>query len=400
VDYALLDRELFGRSPHPESVSGLARQVVVAHAADDELRRRGSSGGLVSALLSSLLEEGALDGVLVMGSEATQGGWRERSFVARTPEEVRGAAKSKYLLAPHLAPLREVERSEGRYAVVGLPCHVHAVRNWQRESPLARRRIVLVVGLACNTAFEPSLLEELLALHHQRPEGVTDFDFRAGEWPGGMTAWFRNGRRVKVLRNEEIKDEINLAKWFFTPPRCNLCLDYSGEYADLAASDPWLRGGDGSYLYPGGWTVAVVRTEAGQRALDAAQGRGRIVCRRIPFFLYMVNFEMSVRFKRSFTPRNVRLWRLLGRPVPADTRGVPTGGLWTLAPTAGKNLLLSLGRSRWVRRTVLGLSQTDPALAFFRWNRRRKAMAFPRAYRRMSLLADRFLAWQGKGRED
>ena len=60
-----------------------------------------------------------------------------------------------------------------------------------------------------------------------------------------MFATLREGESVKLPKLEEMKDQFNLLKAFYTPIRCNMCTDFSVEYTDLAVGDPWLRGPDG-----------------------------------------------------------------------------------------------------------------------------------------------------------
>ena len=43
-------------------------------------------------------------------------GWDEKPFIARTAEELRAAAKSKYRAVPQLRPIGEMEEIEGNYA--------------------------------------------------------------------------------------------------------------------------------------------------------------------------------------------------------------------------------------------------------------------------------------------
>ena len=81
-------------------------------------------GGVVSALLISLLEAGEIDGALV-ARESGDEPWKGEAFLARTPEEVRESAGSFYNQTLALAhvdfegygcrPTR-VSRSSGRRA--------------------------------------------------------------------------------------------------------------------------------------------------------------------------------------------------------------------------------------------------------------------------------------------
>jgi len=386
VDYGALDDDMFGQSPHPSSITGFARRAVVSHSASEETRYAGASGGFVTQLLAHMLQTGEIDGALVLGT-SSEGRWKQEPFVARSVEDLERAAKSKYITVPFLRPLEELERVEGQYAIVALPCYIHAIRKYQQVSPALRKRIKLVIGLYCNVVFEPHLYEEACALAGLDPDDVEDFRFRHGDWPGGVTAKLRDGTERKILKLEEMKDEFNLLKLFYTAPRCTACTDFSGEYSDLSVGDPWLRGSDGSYLFDDGWTSVLVRTEAGDEAVRRAEADGALEVTEIPLETWMVNFEFSGRYKRDFVPKLNTLRGMAGLPTPRYGREIARGGPKGWVTTALRWLIRSLARWRWFRVLGITLAQTRPSLAFLRWNRARKASKYVERYdRRLSFV--------------
>lgn len=376
VEFTTFDDEMFDRRPDPRSVSGVVERALVGHATDPETRYRGASGGFVTQLLVYLLEAGEIDGALVLGDSEGEGPWRPKPVLARTREEIEAAAKSKYLALPFLAPLDEMEEVEGRYAVVALPCHVHALRRYQNVSPMLRERIRLVIGLYCNVVFEPTLAEEACEMAGLDPGRLRDFQFRYGDWPGGVHAILDDGSEHKVLALEEMKDEFNFLKLFYTAPRCNLCTDFSAEYADLAVGDPWLRDEKGDYPYHDGWTTVLVRTEAGDEAVRRAETDGWIGTEAIDLDFYMMNFEFSGRYKRDYVPKKLKLRELIGLAVPEYERELPPGPASGWPSAVARTVIGWLGRSKLFRRLALTLIQTRPGLAFLRWNRKRKASRY------------------------
>lgn len=386
VDYGALDEEMFGQSPHPASITGYARRALVSHSVSEETRYAGASGGFVTQLLAHMLETGEIDGALVLGV-SSEGKWKQEPYVARSVEELKAAQKSKYITVPFLRPLKELEEIEGHYAIVALPCYIHAIRKYQKVSPSLRKRIKLVIGLYCNVVFEPHLYDEACELAGIDPTDVDDFRFRHGDWPGGVTARLRDGSEKKILKLEEMKDEFNLLKLFYTAPRCTLCTDFSGEYADLSVGDPWLRGPDGGYLFDDGWTSILVRTEAGDEAIRHAEEDGHLRVTEIPVETWMVNFEFSGRYKRDFVPKLNALRRAVGLPAPSYGREIAKGGPkgWPFAVL--RSVIRFLARWKWFRVLGVTLAQSRPALAYFRWNRGRKARKYVDGYdRRLSFV--------------
>jgi hypothetical protein len=217
-------------------------------------------------------------------------------------------------------------------------------------------------------------------MHGLKPEDVRDLDFRAGDWPGGIWATLQDGERKKVLKLEEMKDEFNLLKKFYTPNRCSMCIDFSAEYADLAVGDPWLRGRDGEYLYPDSRTTVLTRTERGDQVVQAATDAGSIRVKEISLKTFMMNFEKSARYKREAVPQNMEIWRRLRRRVPTYTRELPPSAQRVTAASIVSFLIARLSAFRWFRRWALRLAQTRPFLSYYRWNRHRKATRFVSTY--------------------
>jgi coenzyme F420 hydrogenase subunit beta len=385
IDFTKLDQDMFGKHPHPDSISGIAIGSYVAYSTDDKIREEGASGGLVTALLAYMLEQDVIDGALVLGTETDENGWRQEPLIARDVKELCEAAKSKYLVVPMLKPLGEMEKIEGRYAVVALPCYIHAIKKYLKVSPKLRKRLKLVIGLYCNVALEAHVVDDLCEMKGVERNELTDLQFRAGEWPGAVHASVDDGPLFKVLKNEEMKDEFNSLKLFYTPKRCNMCIDFSAEYADIAVGDPWLRGPDGNYLYPDGYTTVLTRTDIGEEVMKAAEAAGYIGTEHLPMSIFMMNFETSARYKRTLVPEYIEYRRRRGQRIPfyhrfigeRDLTQLPFWKLFGAFKLAG---LHKIGEYKWLRKFLLALAQTKPAILYLRWNRGRKARNFASRY--------------------
>ena len=380
IDMNKLDDEMHGKRPHPKSLAGVVKGSYVSYANRPEIRGSAASGGFTTGLLAFMLERKMIDGALVLGASAAGEEWSQKPFIARTVEEVRNSVKSKYLAVPMLRPLAEMEEIEGNYAVVALPCYVQALRLYMKTSAKLRKRIKLIVGLYCNGVFEPQLFHDLCAARGVKPAEVKNLDFRAGKWPGLLEFELQDGRRLPAVGQEEYKDAFNTLKLGYTPRRCDMCIDFSAEYADIAAGDPWLRGADGEYLYPHGYTAILVRTETGVNLLQAAVDAGYISVEAVAVETWMANFSNSVKHKRADIPQFIEQQRRLGKPVPEYGRvidaSLPSRSLWQLRKGWMVDLRHRYLRYKWTRRLILKVFELPPMLAYFRWNRRRKAQSF------------------------
>jgi hypothetical protein len=157
-------------------------------------------------------------------------------------------------------------------------------------------------------------------------------------------------------------------------------MDFSAEHADLAVGDPWLRGTDGQYLFPEGWTSIVTRTRLADRLLAEAQDAGYIHLEPVDLEVYMANFERSASYKRKFVPAHIAIRKRLGLPTPDFGRPDIKVPLDVYAAALVKMVISWFARSKSFRRFGVAFAQTRPVVHYLRWNRRRKARKFSEAH--------------------
>jgi len=150
VDFKGLNLEIFGKEPE-DILIGNYLNCYTGHSTDYNIRYNSSSGGLVTALLIFALEEGIIDGALVTRMKRDNP-IEPEPFIARTVEEIIEASKSKYCPVPANIALKEIlDSKEGeKFAVVGLPCHIHGVRKAEQINKKLKEKIVLHLGIFCN----------------------------------------------------------------------------------------------------------------------------------------------------------------------------------------------------------------------------------------------------------
>jgi coenzyme F420-reducing hydrogenase beta subunit len=109
-----------------------------ARSLTDEIFDRGANGGTATALLHYLLENKIVDAVLHLGKvhEDSFLCHHAQTIISTTPEETLRGSKSKNQISPVLHDLKKAAVYP-RYAVVGLACHVQALRKLQviRDDP-------------------------------------------------------------------------------------------------------------------------------------------------------------------------------------------------------------------------------------------------------------------------
>jgi coenzyme F420-reducing hydrogenase beta subunit len=232
----------------------------VGAVSESGFRENGSSGGMVSWLLAELLRRDLIDGVVHVAAHApTENDRRLFEYrVSRTPEEIRQGAKSRYYPVEFSAALEQVRTHPGRYAFVGIPCFVKAVRLLQRTEPVLRERIKVSLGLFCGHLKSAALVESFARQCGLNPPEITGVNYRVKQ-PNRRADVYTVGLTTAKETKERDWAEMVDGDWgmgFFQYSACNYCDDVMAETADVSFGDAWVK----PYSADGrGTNVVVVR---------------------------------------------------------------------------------------------------------------------------------------------
>ncbi|MEM1658468.1 MAG: Coenzyme F420 hydrogenase/dehydrogenase, beta subunit C-terminal domain [Candidatus Jordarchaeales archaeon] len=259
-----------------ENYNGLIGRYVnsyVGYSKRSDIRWKASSGGLVTAVLMSMLEDGVIDGVLTVRME----GLRPTPFIAKSSKELFATMGSKYLPVALNVKLKDIISLEGRFAIVGLPCHIRGVKKAMSFSKKLQERISLLIGLFCSRT--ASLMGVRTLLHKLRIcEGVVEeISFRGRGWPGKLYVRLRDGNEIFFPFFSYWRPLFST--YFFIPTGCMFCSDMMNENADISVGDPWLP----EILRTDrlGTSIAISRTEIGDKVLRKAWHTGYIELKEI-----------------------------------------------------------------------------------------------------------------------
>lgn len=300
-----------GRTGHP--LWGPYESVHVGHASDRALRFRASSGGALSALLASLLSSGKVDGVLqIQASDIIP--YANKTSVSSSYADILAAAGSRY--APS-APLSEIARLVGndkRYAFVGKPCDVAAIRALMEEVPTYKEIFPVLVSFFC--AGVPSIkgAEEVVHKMGTAPERVEKFRYRGNGWPGRAVATLADGSTRSMTYHDSWGGILSK----HVQHRCKICADGTGNAADIVFADAWEADERGYPLFAekDGQSLILVRTAKGQEILDGATKDSQI--KMEPFNITeLEKIQPGQTSRRRALLARLLALRLLGKPIPS-----------------------------------------------------------------------------------
>lgn len=312
VDLKRLSSKIFGKQPEDLSLGNFLK-CYVGHSNDDEIRFNSSSGGIVTQLLVYALEKGLIDGALVVRMNKDQP-LEPEPFIARTREEVVSASKSKYCPVATNVVLKKILSEDGRFAVVGLPCHIHGIRKAETAVEDLNNKIVLHVGLFCGHTVNFMGTEFLLEKFRIKKDDVTRIDYRGCGWPGFMSIQLVDGRNLNVRFNRGWNAYWNVfSPFFFTPLRCMMCSDQFNELADVSVGDAWLPELMGSSL---GESVLITRTPVAEEMLALMRNSEVLSLNAISPSKVKESQAFGLNFKKKNLSGRLSFLKMLGNRTP------------------------------------------------------------------------------------
>jgi coenzyme F420 hydrogenase subunit beta len=234
---------------------GSYRRIVTARTKDREIERTCQNGGIVTTLLLYALDDGVIDGAVVVGKDH----WTPVACSATTRSEIIRAAGTKYGVVPVLKELRAavVDHGLSRICVVGSPCHIQSVRYLKYKGLPLASSVKLTVGLFCRENYEYACLAKKVGAKGLNINQVDKLDV------SDEFNIYAGGKKLS-LPMTEVKSCV--------PKHCLVCRDFAAELADIAV------GSGGSAK---GWSVMIIRTEQGESIFSGMEEKGLLETREI-----------------------------------------------------------------------------------------------------------------------
>jgi len=285
--------------------------VRTGYANDPATRLVGSSGGVLSGLLVYLLESKQIDFVAHIKA-ATDDPLGNELTISRTREDVLAGAGSRYAPSAPLFKLTELLAMPGRFAFVGKPCDVAALRRYELLNPRISAKVPFMLSFMC--AGIPSRKGTLAILDKFGvvPEQVKSFAYRGNGWPGKTTAVTADGQRFETDYSTSWGTVLNRHLQF----RCKICPDGIGEFADVVGADAWY-GKDGypDFAEREGRSLILSRTSKGETLVSSATAAGAISVQPLAVEEIEKMQPYQINRKRLVLSRVLAL-KLMRRPAP------------------------------------------------------------------------------------
>lgn len=241
---------------------------------EDKVRYNGSSGGVLTALAIYLLEAKKVDCIIHVG-QSTKRPYINETKISFDKGQVLSNSGSRYAPSSPLEVINEIVSRNLTCAIIAKPCDISAVRRYITLESKLKSNIKYLMSFMC--AGVPSLKGTEIAIDSLgvNLEDVKDLKYRGEGWPGYFKVTKHNKEIHKMTYNESWGTILNKHLQF----RCKICVDGTGEFADITCADAWEESEDGypSFEEKEGLSLIIERTSKGVNLMKEAVENGYII---------------------------------------------------------------------------------------------------------------------------
>jgi coenzyme F420-reducing hydrogenase beta subunit len=264
-------------------------------------RAGGASGGVTTALLCQAISDGLVDRAVVSGGDSLH-----PVPVATDRLGVTESQGSVYVEHPTPPAYTATLCKDGdhRFAVVGLPCQIRALKALEAKSAVLREAIALHVGLFCSHSVERMGVVLLLEAMGVDPDEIESVRYRAK-----MPATGRTGLYVKTPTKEYF---VPLSRYWsrylnflFIPRKCWACKDLTNEEADISLGDAWGIDDHCNVILP--------RTVIGEEILRIAMLANQVEAMPVPAKMVVDGQRFFLSLKKNGTGPSTSVYKMVRR---------------------------------------------------------------------------------------
>lgn len=274
----------------------------IGYANDDKLRYKASSGGVGSALIKYLLENGEYGTSIIFVFDKEKCQYEPRLINDFTDYNNYGSIYQDTDTVGFIK--NNINNIQNGIVVTCMPCQVKAIK-----SILGRNNIKhFIISLCCSgqtTVQGTWCYYKLLGI---RKEDVYGIQYRGNGWPSGIQIKLKNGDIIKK-DNYTYPWTLIHESMLFRPKRCLSCTIKTSPNADVSLADPWLK----EYMENDkiGNSVVICNDKGGQIVREMLD-RSIVNLKEVNEYTY-VNSQKGTIQKKSKANQYKRYNKIVGR---------------------------------------------------------------------------------------
>lgn len=226
---------------------GYYLSLYAGHVVEGDYRENASSGGLGTWIFKELFERKVIDGVIHVRNNPNKNSSILFQYdISRSIEEIKAGAKTKYYPVEFSKVLKIVKEKPGRYAIIGIPSFIMAIRLLAEKDEIIKNRILFTIGLICGHQKSSKFAEFLAWQVGIKPKNLMHIDFRkklldkpASNYGVEMIGMIDNKESTIIKPIKELLGQ-DWGQGFFKTIASDYTDDVMNETADVTLGDAWL----------------------------------------------------------------------------------------------------------------------------------------------------------------
>lgn len=243
-----------------KSVMGACVNAYLAHATDEVVRKKATSGGVINTLIQFILSKNIVEAVLLVGHDVNSP--IEASAYIVTKDTVDLLAEqpreytSRYVVVPVMERYKELISKYKRIAVVGTACQINSL---QRVKKAGMK--ILSIGVTCSAGISYLATQEYKYM--MKAAGSVMY-YRGNGWPG-YNSLYMGKESIEKYHTGSLFERM-FSSQIFKNPGCRKCSDHFAENADISFCDFWnIEEMSNEKI---GNSCVIVRSEYGKQIFD------------------------------------------------------------------------------------------------------------------------------------
>lgn len=299
-------KSLFNHSKYDLEL-GYVYNHYAACSTDEEVLKNASSGGIMSQIAIYLLENKIVERVLTTQFKYDSGVGTVCSL-AKNKVDVLNSQGSKYCPVDLSEAIKEIKNNNYRVAIIGTPCQIAGIRNIQRKDKEFSQKVIVTIGNFCGGIKSFKNIDAIALRNGINPINIDFFRFRGNGQPGSMLIKENSGKNVEIPYPKYVG--LNgLSKHL----RCHLCIDATGELADIACGDAWV---DRFLKDIKPWSVIITRSKMADDIIKTMLQLNIIASKSISIEEIKCSQHENIRSKKVRQKSRFILYKALGYTLP------------------------------------------------------------------------------------
>jgi coenzyme F420-reducing hydrogenase beta subunit len=226
---------------------GYYTSLYAGHVNESDYREKASSGGMGTWIFKELFEKDLIDGVIHVKENPDKSSPIMFQYdISKSIDEIRAGAKTKYYPVEFSKVIKTVKETPGKYAIVGIPSFIMAIRLLSEKDDVIKDRIKYTVGLICGHQKSSKFAESMAWQVGIKPGNLVYIDFRrkildrpASEYGVEITGII-DGKEVTIVKTTKELLGQNWGQGYFKTKASDYTDDVMNETADITLGDAWL----------------------------------------------------------------------------------------------------------------------------------------------------------------